>query len=125
METCQVRRYSVLILDEAHERSLNTDLLLGLLSRIVPQRRAMHAAATSGTTRVEPLKLIIMSATLQVDTFVRNVRLFPASLYPQGPPPVIEVPARCVSGYAGLQHLCSLVTCEGSSQCCRTVSHPS
>lgn len=30
--------YSVIIIDEAHERSMNTDVLLGLLSRIAPLR---------------------------------------------------------------------------------------
>jgi ATP-dependent RNA helicase DHX37/DHR1 len=90
-----IRRYSVIILDEAHERSLNTDLLIGLLSRIVPQRRAMHARGERGTgAPVQPLKVIIMSATLRVDDFVKNERLFPTSLYPFGPPLVINVPAR-------------------------------
>ena len=31
-------KYSVLVLDEAHERSMNTDMLIGLLSRIVKTR---------------------------------------------------------------------------------------
>lgn len=34
-------RYSVILLDEAHERNVNTDILIGLLSRIVPLRREM------------------------------------------------------------------------------------
>lgn len=34
-------RYSVIIIDEAHERKVNTDLLLGLLSRIVNIRKKM------------------------------------------------------------------------------------
>ena len=36
-----LRKYSVIIVDEAHERSVNTDILLGLLSRIVPLRAAL------------------------------------------------------------------------------------
>jgi ATP-dependent RNA helicase DHX37/DHR1 len=34
-------KYSVIIIDEAHERKVNTDLLLGLLSRIVNIRKKM------------------------------------------------------------------------------------
>jgi hypothetical protein len=37
-----LRKYSAIILDEAHERNLNTDILIGLLSRIVPLRRSLH-----------------------------------------------------------------------------------
>lgn len=33
-----LERYSVVILDEAHERTMNTDILLGLLKRIVKKR---------------------------------------------------------------------------------------
>lgn len=68
-------KYSVVIIDEAHERSMYTDILLGLLSRIVPLRRKRGC----------PLRLIIMSATLRVEDFTENTRLFKV------PPPVIEV----------------------------------
>lgn len=48
-------KYSVVILDEAHERSVYTDILIGFLSRIVVTR----------AKRGDPLKLIVMSATLR------------------------------------------------------------
>jgi ATP-dependent RNA helicase DHX37/DHR1 len=90
-------RYSVLVVDEAHERAVNTDLLIGLLTRIVPQRRSL-AHQTAGMPlqqRIWPLKLLIMSATLRVQDFTENERLFPRSLYPGGPPSVLNIPARC------------------------------
>ncbi|KAF7282101.1 hypothetical protein GWI33_003218 [Rhynchophorus ferrugineus] len=71
-------KYSVLILDEAHERSVYTDILIGLLSRIVPLRNK----------KGDPLKLIIMSATLRLADFTENQRLFKVT------PPVIKVEAR-------------------------------
>uniref|UniRef100_A0A8I3QAU9 DEAH-box helicase 37 n=1 Tax=Canis lupus familiaris TaxID=9615 RepID=A0A8I3QAU9_CANLF len=68
-------RYKVVLIDEAHERSVYTDILIGLLSRIVSLRAKRHL----------PLKLLIMSATLRVEDFTQNQRLFPQ------PPPVIKV----------------------------------
>lgn len=73
-----LNKYSVVILDEAHERSAYTDILVGLLSRIVLLRNK----------RKNPLKLIIMSATLRVEDFTGNRKLFKI------PPPVIKVDAR-------------------------------
>uniref|UniRef100_A0A8C6R3U9 DEAH-box helicase 37 n=1 Tax=Nannospalax galili TaxID=1026970 RepID=A0A8C6R3U9_NANGA len=71
-------KYRVVIIDEAHERSVYTDILLGLLSRIVALRAKRHL----------PLKLLIMSATLRVEDFTQNQRLFTT------PPPVIKVESR-------------------------------
>ncbi len=78
-------KYSAIIIDEAHERSMNTDILLGLLSKIVPLRAEFAKDATKTVGR---LKLVIMSATLRVEDFVQNKILFPI------PPPVINVDAR-------------------------------
>ncbi len=66
----EFRAYDTLILDEAHERSLNIDFLLGYLKTLLPRR--------------PDLKLIISSATLEADRF---------SAYFNGAP-VIEVSGR-------------------------------
>ncbi len=53
-----LRRYDTLIIDEAHERSLNIDFLLGYLKQLLPRR--------------PDLKLIITSATLDADRFAKH-----------------------------------------------------
>ena len=79
--------YSAIILDEAHERGLNTDILIGLLSRIVRIRAAPEKFPKLSLPSF-PLKIIIMSATLRVSDFTENAILFPV------PPPVVSVDAR-------------------------------
>ncbi|HEX7250749.1 MAG TPA: ATP-dependent RNA helicase HrpA [Burkholderiales bacterium] len=65
-----LRQYGTLILDEAHERSLNIDFLLGYIKRLLPAR--------------PDLKLVITSATIDADRFSAHF----------GNAPVIEVSGR-------------------------------
>ncbi len=44
-----LRRYDTVIVDEAHERSLNVDVLLGYLHRLLPRRPDLHLIITSAT----------------------------------------------------------------------------
>eukprot|EP01133_Synstelium_polycarpum_P003732 gene3732-4301_t len=83
-------QYSCIIIDEAHERNLNTDILIGLLSRIVPMRKKMffECRANPALEKVSPLKIVIMSATLRVEDFTKNTNLFGSV------PPVINIPTR-------------------------------
>ena len=53
-----LNQYSCLIIDEAHERSLNNDFILGYLKQLLPRRR--------------DLKLIITSATIDVERFAKH-----------------------------------------------------
>ncbi|WP_083417948.1 ATP-dependent RNA helicase HrpA [Pseudofrankia sp. BMG5.36] len=65
-----LRQYDTLIIDEAHERSLNIDFILGYLHRILPRR--------------PDLKVVITSATIETERFSRHF----------GDAPIIEVSGR-------------------------------
>ncbi|KXL50322.1 hypothetical protein M433DRAFT_35250, partial [Acidomyces richmondensis BFW] len=79
-------KYAAIVLDEVHERSVNTDLLIGLLTRIVALRGEL---AKEDPEKHVPLKVVIMSATLRGCDFMSNARLFRS-----GPPPVVEAEGR-------------------------------
>ncbi|MBB3085085.1 ATP-dependent RNA helicase HrpA [Geodermatophilus sabuli] len=69
-----LRQYDTLIIDEAHERSLNIDFLLGYLARLLPQR--------------PDLKLVITSATIDVERIAKHFSADGAEV------PVVEVSGR-------------------------------
>ena len=78
-----LRRYDTLIIDEAHERSLNIDFILGYVTRLLPAR--------------PDLKVIITSATIDSDRFARHFGTWegtPGSGRLIEPAPVIEVSGR-------------------------------
>jgi ATP-dependent RNA helicase DHX37/DHR1 len=83
-------RYSVVVVDEAHERGVNTDVLVGVLSRVAKLReKKWREEKDSGRPpTIKPLRIVIMSATLRVDDFTSNATLFAT------PPPVIHISAR-------------------------------
>jgi ATP-dependent RNA helicase DHX33 len=63
-------KYSVVVVDEAHERTLRTDFLLASLKGIQKKRntRTAHNGKLS-TQKLNPLKVVIMSATLDAEKF--------------------------------------------------------
>lgn len=65
-------RYSVVIVDEAHERTLRTDLLITNLKQIQRKRNSPSDVKGKGAAeKLNPLKVIIMSATLDAEKFSR------------------------------------------------------
>ncbi|XP_053298290.1 ATP-dependent RNA helicase DHX33 [Pleuronectes platessa] len=67
-------RYTVVVLDEAHERTVHTDVLFGVVKAAQRKRRELHKI---------PLKVIVMSATMDVDLFSEYFNKSPV-LYLEG-----------------------------------------
>ncbi|EPS36380.1 hypothetical protein H072_10070 [Dactylellina haptotyla CBS 200.50] len=83
----ELSRYSAVVVDEAHERSVSTDLGMGLLKGIVEARRKKKV----------PLKLIVMSATLDIQKMSAFIGGNPTSddIKEELPPaPVCQIPGK-------------------------------
>ncbi|KAI9456148.1 ATP-dependent RNA helicase Prh1 [Russula earlei] len=62
--------YDVVIVDEAHERTLRTDIVLASLKRILALRNGSGSDSNAkGKAKATPLKVVIMSATLDAEKF--------------------------------------------------------
>jgi ATP-dependent RNA helicase DHR2 len=67
-------QYSAIVVDEVHERSVNVDLILGFLKNLVADMES------GGSKRKDPLKVVIMSATADVDSLVNFFGSSPAPI---------------------------------------------
>ena len=77
-----LRAYDTIIVDEAHERSLNIDFLLGILKRVLERRRDLKVIVSSATLDAERFSAFFN----QAPTVSVPGRLFPIEIVYRPPP---------------------------------------
>jgi ATP-dependent helicase HrpA len=84
----RLRRYDTLIIDEAHERSLTIDFLMGWLKRILPERPDLKVIVSSATIETERFSEFFGKApVIQVEG-----RTFPVDVLYEPPDPELDLP---------------------------------
>ena len=96
-----LQRYDTLIIDEAHERSLTIDFLLGWLKSILPERRDLKVLISSATIETERFSEFFGGApVIQVEG-----RTFPVEVLYEPPEPELDLPEAVANAVASITSL--------------------